>query len=123
MRFAPFFLVIFSCFTVMAMAEDGFPPGFDGYAIVQGPAKGAPTYQMLLSQSLCPDKGAPKQWKKGAYRFRTGLEPTCWTVIGDDVRMCPRGQYETKYKPTDYGSMTVVPCHEWPFARFYRIPR
>lgn len=105
-----------------AIAQE-IPPGYDGYSRVPGPARGVPSYLLLLSQDKCPTKGAPAGWKKGAYLYRTGLENACWTMSGSDVKMCPRGQYETVFKQTDYGTTTSIPCHVWPLDNFYEVRR
>lgn len=106
-----------------SLAQPGIPAGYDGYALVPGPSRASPSYYLLLSQEQCPAKSAPKGWKKGAYLYKTELEPACWTVATSDVKMCPRGQYETVFKQTDYGSTTTIPCHLWPLENFYEVRR
>jgi hypothetical protein len=107
-----------------AGAQPRFPAGYDGYAEMRGPAAGMPSFHLLLSRAKCPTPGAPAGWKKGAYLYRQGgPEAACWTTQGQDVRLCPRGQYETEFKDSGYGSTTVSPCHVWPLDRFYEIER
>lgn len=122
---APRFAVFVGAATFLsaAVAQVEIPNGYDGYARVPGPTRAAPSYYLLLSQDKCPTKGTPAKWKKGAYLYRSGVEGACWTMSGSNVKMCPRGQYDTVFKQTDYGTTTTIPCHIWPLDNFYEARR
>lgn len=87
--------------------------GYFAYAEVPGPVRQAPSFYLLLSKDVCPSKKAPAGWSRGTYRYRYGDEPACWTLDGEQVKICPAGQYETTVKGT-----TVNPCHAWPVRNF-----
>lgn len=106
--------------SVVQAAQQNIDPEFIAFAKIPGPTRNSPSFYLLISEGKCPQKEAPPGWKKGMYLYSTGKESACWSFAEDNIKFCPTGQYETTYKNTDYGTVTVSPCHVWPKNEFYK---